>query len=117
MGIAIRWILSTLAILLAARLLDGIRVESFAAAFFAAAALGVLNALLRPLVLVLTLPVTVLTFGLFIFVVNALMLKLASGLIPGFDVIGFWPALGGSLIVSLVGWLLNWLLTALGVTL
>ena len=106
-GIWIRWLTMTLAILLTPHLVDGIRVDGFMSAFFAAAVLGVLNAFLRPLVLVLTLPLTILTLGLFTFIINAAMLKLASGLIPGFTVIGFWSAVFGSLIISLVSWLVN----------
>ena len=95
------------AILVAAYLVDGIRVSGFASAFFAAAILGILNALLRPVLLILTLPVNILSFGLFTFVINALMLMMASGVIGGLVVTGFWSAVGGSLLISLVSWLLN----------
>jgi len=106
-GILIRWFIVTLAILLSAYLIDGIIVTGFLAAFLAAAVLGILNAFLRPLLLILTLPVNILTFGLFTFVINALLLKMASGIIPGFDIRGFWAALLGALIISIVSWLLN----------
>ena len=106
-GILIRWLALTLAILVAAYLIDGIRVSGFFGAFFAAAILGILNALLRPVLLILTLPINILSFGLFTFVINALMLMMASGLIGGFQVHGFWAAVGGALLISIVSWLLN----------
>jgi len=107
MGILIRWIILTVSIIIASYLLEGIRISSFFSAFFAAAALGILNALFRPILLILTLPINVLTLGLFTFIINALMLKMASGVISGFEVQGFWTAVIGSLIISVISWLLN----------
>lgn len=107
MGLLIRWLFLTVAILIASYLLDGIHVSGFLSAFFAAAILGILNALFRPILIILTLPINILTLGLFTFIINALMLKIASGVIPGFDVYGFWTAIFGSLIISIVSWLLN----------
>jgi len=107
MGILIRWVILTASIIIASYLLEGIRVSGFFSAFFAAAALGILNALFRPILLILTLPINVLTLGLFTFIINALMLKMASGIIPGFEVYGFWTAVIGSLIISVISWLLN----------
>jgi putative membrane protein len=104
-GLFIRWLMLTLAILAAAYLLPGITVSGFFSAFFAAATLGVLNALFRPILLLVTLPLNILTLGLFTFVINALMLMMASGVIGGFHVNGFWSAVGGSLIISAVSWL------------
>jgi putative membrane protein len=106
-GLLLRWLIQTVAILVAAYLLDGIRISGFMSAFFAAAILGVLNALLRPLLLIVTLPINILSFGLFTFVINALMLMMASGVIGGLEVTGFWAAVGGSVLISLVSWLLN----------
>ena len=106
-GILIRWLTATGAILLTAYLLSGIHVDGFLSAFLAAAMLGILNALFRPIALLITLPINVLTLGLFTFVINALMLKMASGLISGFDVHGFGSAIVGSLMVSIISWLLN----------
>jgi putative membrane protein len=106
-GILIRWLILTVAILSAAYLLDGMEVRGFISAFFAAAVLGILNAVLRPVLIILTLPLNILSLGLFTFVINAFLLKMASGVIPGFEVHGFWPALFGSLIISLVSWLLS----------
>jgi putative membrane protein len=106
-GILVRWLVLTLAVLAASYLLDGIRVSGFASALGAAALLGILNALVRPILLIVTLPINILTLGLFTFVINALLLMMVSGVIGGFEVRGFWTAIGGSLVISLVSWLLN----------
>jgi putative membrane protein len=106
-GLLIRWLVLTLAILFAAYLMKGIEVSGFFSAFFAAAMLGILNALLRPVLIILTLPINVLTLGIFTFVINALLLKMVSGIIPGFDVHGFLTAILGSIIISVISWLLN----------
>ena len=106
-GILIRWLTLTGAVLITSYLVDGIQVSGFLSAFFAAAMLGILNALFRPILILLTLPINILTLGFFTFVINALMLKMASGVIRGFDVYGFWPAVGGALIISVISWLLN----------
>ena len=106
-GIALRWLTLTGAILIASYILDGIHVSGFMSALGAAAMLGILNAFFRPIALILTLPINILTLGLFTFVINAVMLKMASGVIGGFDVRGFWPAVFGALIISLMSWGLN----------
>ncbi|MGD9045186.1 MAG: phage holin family protein [Desulfobacterales bacterium] len=106
-GILIRWLTTTAAIVATAYLLEGIRVSGFLPAFFAAAILGILNAFFRPIALLLTLPINILSLGLFTFIINALMLKMASSVIPGFDVYGFWTAIFGSLLISVISWLLN----------
>jgi len=107
MGILIRWLILTAAILIASYLLDGIHVSGFFSAFFAAAILGILNAFLRPILFILTFPLTVMTLGLFTFVINAILLIMASSVISGFEVRGFWAAVFGSLLISLVSWLLT----------
>ena len=106
-GLLLRWLVLTVAIVIASYLLDGIRVSGFSSAIFTAAILGILNAFLRPILFIVTLPLTVLTFGLFTFVINAVMLMMASGVIGGFEVDGFWSAVFGSLLISIVSWLLN----------
>jgi putative membrane protein len=106
-GLLIRWLLLTISIILTSYLVDGIVVTSFWAALFAALVLGILNALFRPVLIVITLPINILTLGLFTFVINALLLKMVSGVVPGFYVHGFWSAVFGSLIISLVSWLLS----------
>lgn len=107
MGIFVRWLTLTGAVAFASYVLDGIHVSGFTSAFWAAAILGILNAFFRPIALILTLPINILSLGFFTFVINAFMLKLASGVISGFDVHGFWSAIFGSLIISVVSWLLN----------
>lgn len=103
----VKWLCLTAAIMLTAYLVDGIQVAGFAHALGTAAVLGVLNIFLRPILFILTLPINIMTLGLFTFIINALMLKIASGLIPGFSVIGFWAAVFGALIISVVNWVLN----------
>ena len=103
-GIVIRWLILTFAIIVTSYLLDGIYVSGFISAFFAAAILSMLNAFFRPVLLILTLPINVLSLGFFTFVINALMLLMVSGVIPGFNVSGFWSAVFGSLLISLVSW-------------
>ncbi len=106
-GILIRWLLSTAAVLAASWFLEGIHVSGFLPAFLAAGLLGILNAVLRPLLIVLTLPINILTIGLFTFVINAFLLKVVSSLIPGFDVDGFWTAVFGAIVIGAVSWILN----------
>jgi putative membrane protein len=106
-GILIRWLVLTVAIFMAAYLIDGIHVTGFSSAVLAAAVLGILNAFFRPVLLLLTLPLNILTLGLFTFAVNAMLLLMASGMISGFDVDGFGAALLGTLFISLVSWLLT----------
>jgi putative membrane protein len=107
MGILVRWLILTAAIVIASYLINGIQVTGFFSAFFAAAILGVLNVFFRPILLILTLPINILTLGLFTFVINAVLLKMASGVISGFQVHGFWSAVFGALVISLVNWLLS----------
>ena len=114
-GILIRWLILTAAILEGDWLVEGIVVTGFWAAFFAAAILGFLNVFFKPILIILTLPVNILTLGLFTLVINAALLKIASALIPGFDVQGFWPAVLGAVIVSVVNWLLGTLIADRGI--
>lgn len=112
MRLILLWLLNAAALLAVAYLLPTIHVASFGAAMLAALLLGLVNAVLRPLLLLLTLPVTLLTFGLFIFVINGLMFWLAGSLIEGFAVAGFWPAVLGSLLYSVIAWALSGLLAS-----
>lgn len=102
-----RWLIMTVAILLASIILPGIHVDSLKTAIIAAAILGVLNAFLRPVLLILTLPLTILTLGIFAFVLNALMLLLVAYFVPEFKVDGFFTAFLGALIISIVSWMAN----------
>ncbi|MFG6467281.1 phage holin family protein [Roseateles sp. BYS87W] len=103
----VRWMLLAAALLLVAHLYPGVVVTSFSAALIAALVLGLLNTLLRPLLVLLTLPVTVLSLGLFLFVINALMFWMAASLLDGLAVTGFWAALIGSVIYSLCGMVID----------
>ena len=103
MKLITKWMLSAAALLLVAYLYPGVEVSSFTAALVAAFLIGLLNMVVRPVLVLLTLPVTLLTLGLFLFVINALLFWAASGLLGGFHVNGFVAALIGSLIYSLLG--------------
>ena len=106
-GLLIRWLILSVAIMAAAHLFSGIHVNGFGTALFAALVLGILNAFFRPILFILTLPINVLTLGLFTFVINAVLLMMTSGIIGGLVVDGFGSALFGSLIISLVSLLLS----------
>ena len=107
MKLIVRWMLLAAALLLVAHLYPGVSVASFGAALVAALVLGLFNTLVRPLLVLLTLPVTVLTLGLFLFVINALMFWAAANVLGGFNVTGFGAALIGSLIYSLCGMVID----------
>ena len=107
MGLLVRWLVLTAAIMIASYLINGIEISGFFSAFFAATILGILNVFFRPILFILTLPINLLTLGLFTFVINALLLKMASGVIEGFQVHGFWSAVFGALVISVANWLLN----------
>ncbi|PZN10168.1 MAG: hypothetical protein DIU69_07535 [Bacillota bacterium] len=110
MRLLVRWLINAGAILLVAWIVDGIEVRGPVAALLAAAVLGIVNAVIRPVVLFLTLPIGCLTLGLFTFVVNALMLWLTAAVVDGFEVHGFLSALIGSLLISLVSSVASWFL-------
>ena len=107
MKLIVRWLLLAAALLLVAYLYPGVTITSFGAAMIAALVLGLLNTVVRPLLVLLTLPVTLLTLGLFLFVINALMFWAAAGVLAGFNVSGFTAALIGSLIYSLCGMVID----------
>lgn len=103
MKLLLKWLLSAAALLFVAYVYGGVQVQSFGSALIAAFVIGLFNALLRPVLVILTLPVTVVTVGLFLFVINALMFWAAAGVLDGFHVNGFMAALLGSLIYSALG--------------
>jgi putative membrane protein len=107
MKIIVRWLLLAAALLLVAHLYPGVTVLSFGSALIAAFVLGLFNALLRPVLVLLTLPVTLLTLGLFLFVINAAMFYWAADVLDGFSVSGFGAALIGSLLYSLCGMVID----------
>jgi putative membrane protein len=113
-GLVIRWLVSALALYLTSQIVRGIEIDGFVPLLFAAVTIGVLNAVVRPLVLLLTLPLNVLTLGLFTLVVNAGMLWMASQVVIGFRVHGFWSALGGWLLMSFFTFLINLLIGETG---
>ena len=110
MRFLLRVLLNAVAVFLAAQLIPGIGLSGPGAALAAGIVLGIVNAIIRPLLILLTLPVTFATLGLFIFVVNAACLALAAWLVPGFTISGFWAAFLGALVISIVSWLLSALL-------
>jgi putative membrane protein len=101
------WILSALCILLVARFVPGFFVRGFGTALIAAVVIGLVNSTVGALLKIVTLPLTILTFGLFWLMINALMLKFASVFVPGFEVRGLWPAFWGGLILSLLNMLVR----------
>lgn len=106
-GILLRWVILTAAIMISAYLIEGIEVRGFFSAFFAAAVLSILNAFFRPILIILTLPINILSMGLFTFVINAFLLMMVSGVISGLEVRGFWSAVFGSLVISIINWFLS----------
>ena len=110
MRILIVWLINTVALLVLPYLMTSIRITGFWTALIAALVLGLVNALIRPILVVLTLPVTLVTLGLFIFVINGLLFWLVSRMVEGFYVSGFWAAIGGALLNSIISWALSTLL-------
>lgn len=104
------WVINALALFLVAYLLHGIHLNGFGSALIAALVLGLVNTLVRPILVILTLPVTILTLGLFIFIINALLFLFVGNLLAGFHVDTFSAALLGSLLYSVISWLLSSLL-------
>jgi putative membrane protein len=108
----VHWAVQAVALLVAVRLVPGVSVTSYTVLAIAALAVGLVNAFVRPVLALLSLPLTVLTLGLFYLVVNGACLMIAAALVPGFRVDGCLPAILGALVMSLVGWLLGMLLPA-----
>jgi putative membrane protein len=107
-GFILRAVISALGLWLAAESLDGLHISTPLTLVIAAVLLGVFNAFLRPLAIILTLPMTLVTLGLFILVINAAMLGLVALLLPGFSIEGFWAAFFGALIVGITSWVASW---------
>ena len=101
------WVVNTLALIAVAYLMPSITVSSFGAALIAALVLGLVNAIVRPVLVLLTLPVTILTLGLFIFVLNGLLFWMVASWLEGFHVAGFWSGVLGAILFSIVSWLLS----------
>jgi putative membrane protein len=107
MNILINWVVNALVIMVAAYLLPGVHVENYLTALVLALVMGILNILIKPLIIFLTLPITIVTFGLFLFVINALMVIIASHVVPGFSVDGFWWAVIFSIVIALINMVLH----------
>ena len=105
----VKILINAAALMFTANLIDGIYVDGWGAVIIAAIILGIINAIIRPLLMLFTLPLNVLTLGLLTFVINGLMLKLTAAVVGGFDVVGLWPAIVGSVILSVVSTVLSWL--------
>lgn len=110
LGLLLIWLLTAVALLLTAYLVPGFEVRNFGAALIAALVVGLINAILRPILLLLTLPINLLTLGLFTFVINAALLKLAAALVPDFRIDGCISAILGAVVLTLVRILLFWIL-------
>jgi putative membrane protein len=107
MAILINWLVATLAIIVTAYVSPGVKLNGFVPALLAALVLGLVNAVIRPVLLILTLPINILTLGLFTLVINALLILLTSALVPGFSVSGFWSALVFAIVLFFVNFALH----------
>lgn len=107
MGLLLKILLSAIAVIISAYLIPGVRVDGILTAVIVAIILGLLNAFVKPILVILTIPVTILTLGLFLLVINVIIIYLAAAIVPGFAVTGFLAALLFSIVLALVGWLLD----------
>jgi len=103
----LRWFANAVGLFVVAYIVPGITVQSWATLLIAALILGLLNAIVRPILVLLTLPLTILTLGIFLLVLNALMLELTDLIVPGFEIRAFWSALGGAVVLALVSLVTN----------
>ncbi|MBX3693835.1 MAG: phage holin family protein [Steroidobacteraceae bacterium] len=107
-GFLLRAVIAACGLWLASSWVDGFSISTTGTLLIAAALLGVVNAVVRPIAVILTFPITIVTLGVFLLVINAGMVALVAAVLPNFTITGFWPALLGALIVSLVSWLGSW---------
>jgi putative membrane protein len=112
MRLLLTWLINALALLALKYLMPSITVDSFVTALIVAVVLGFINTLIRPIFIILTLPVTILTLGLFIFVINGLLFWAVGNFVPGFHVDGFWSGVFGAIVYSIISWALSALLLA-----
>ncbi|HEY5308129.1 MAG TPA: phage holin family protein [Casimicrobiaceae bacterium] len=112
MRLLLTWLINALALLAIKYILPSITVDSFVTALIVAVVLGLINTLIRPIFVILTLPVTILTLGLFIFVINGLLFWAVGSFVPGFHVDGFWAGVFGAIIYSIISWALSAVLLA-----
>lgn len=113
-GFILRALITALGLWLATEWVDGVQIDSPWTLVIAGVLLGVVNAIVRPLAVILTFPITIVTLGLFLLVVNAAMVALVAWLLPGFHVGGFWPAFWTALIVGLTAWVASWFVGSKG---
>ena len=113
-GFILRGLIAALGLWAATEMLDGVKIDSASTLVFAGLLLGVVNAIVRPFALLLSLPALLFTLGLFLLVINAAMLGLVALMLPGFRIAGFWTAVGGALIVSIVSWIGSWFIGSRG---
>jgi putative membrane protein len=107
MNILIQWLINALAIYATAHILSGIHIKSFGAAIIVALVLGLVNAIVRPVLVFFSIPFIIVTLGLFLLVINALLLQLSASLVDGFSIDSFWWAVAGSLVISAISWMLS----------
>ena len=105
--ILVHWLLAALVLMVSAYIVPGMEIKSFVSALLASIIIGVVNTMIWPLLALLTLPLTIVTFGLFLLIVNGICLKLSAALTPGFTIDGFLPAVIGSVVLTLLGWLVR----------
>jgi len=113
-GFLLRAVIAAFGLWLATYWIDGFRIDDSSTLLIAAVLLGVVNAIVRPIAVVLTFPITIFTLGLFLLVVNAGMMGLVAWMLPGFHIDGFWTALLGTLVVGLTGWIGSWFIGGKG---
>lgn len=109
-GLLFRWLINSLALFLTAQVVKDFTIDNFLSALVAALMLGVINAIIRPIVVFLTLPINILTLGLFTFVINGLMILLVSNTVEGFHVSSFWSAMVGSIILTIISSILSFII-------
>lgn len=107
MKIIVNWLILTIAIIVAAYFVPGVYVEGFTTALWSALVLGIINTLIKPLLIFLTLPINILTLGLFTFIINAILVMMAAAIVAGFNITGFWTAIIFSIAISIVVYILN----------
>ncbi len=107
MRLILHWIANALALIALPYVFTSIKVDSFVTALIVALVLGLINTLIRPLLILLTLPVTILTLGLFIFIINGLLFWAVGSFVPGFQVDGFWAGVFGAIVYSIISWILS----------
>lgn len=106
----LHWLVSGLALIITSKLISGFRIDGFGTALWGAVIIGIANVIIWPILIVLTLPINIITFGLFTFVVNGAVLKICASLLPGFTIDGWWTAILGALVLSLINTALHFLL-------